>query len=80
MISNDYYYTAMERITVRIRRRLRTPPAYCTAVLCAFANGQLTRKSFIINAARVAELADALDLGSSVRKDLGVQLPFLAPL
>ncbi len=29
--------------------------------------------------ARVAELADALDSGSSVRKDVGVQIPPLAP-
>ena len=31
------------------------------------------------NFARVAEMADALDLGSSPRKRLGVQLPSLAP-
>ena len=30
-------------------------------------------------AARVAELVDALDLGSSSRKGVGVQVPSLAP-
>ena len=32
------------------------------------------------NIARVAKLADALDLGSSGRKPLGVRLPPLAPI
>jgi hypothetical protein len=38
-----------------------------------------SRKYLRSRAARVAELADALDLGSSGRKSVGVQLPPLAP-
>ena len=35
---------------------------------------------FEILSARVAELVDALDLGSSSRKGVGVQVPSLAPV
>ena len=41
--------------------------------------GQAYSNLLIAFLARVAEMADALDLGSSPRKRLGVQLPSLAP-
>ena len=38
----------------------------------------MTDSHYVIGGARVAELADALDLGSSGRKVVGVQVPPLA--
>gem|GEM_PF-1773130 len=58
--------------TVRMRRNSRRNSRLTN-------NLAVTIISVLLMIARVAELEDALDLGSSPRKRIGVQLPSLAP-
>lgn len=52
-------------------------PTILRSLVSLVRRGQLSKIVFEI--ASVAELADALDLGSSSRKGVGVRLPSLAP-